>query len=119
MKVRMENIGRGWYRNQPFDMNFTSLESFKDWIFSRDGVYDKWDGTPRSFFPTREDTYSASIHVENEYVSMIEIHQIETDEGILLSDGTYTAGQKHCNPKIRQFYRECDEKLKESKFNFV
>ena len=119
MKVRMTMVGRGWCRDQQIDKYFSSLEDFKDWIFNIDGVYAKWDESYRTYFPTREDFFCAHIHTNDQYVSGIEIHQIETDGGLLLSDGTYTAYQKHCSPVIRQFYAECEEKLKSPRFNFV
>ena len=121
MRVRMTMVGRGWCRDQQLDKDFPSLEAFKNWIFNTDGVYEKWysDGRNMTFFPLRDDLFCASIHTDNQYVSCIEIHQIETSDGILLSDGTYTDHQKHCSPVIRQFYAECDEKLKSPRFNFA
>ena len=121
MRVRMTKVGRGWCSDQPYEINFSGLEALKNWIFNVDGVYEKYslDGDYITTFCTRDDFCFAHVHTDNQYVSCFEIHQIETDEGILFSDGTYTARQRHCNPRIKQFFKECDEKLKAPKFNFV
>ena len=48
------------------------------------------------------------------------IKQIEDNHrGILFSDGTFTAGRKHCTSDVRKWLAECEERRKNPFFNFA
>ena len=53
---------------------------------------------------------------ESEYIW---IHQISNEKGILFSDGTYTAGQKHWNESVKAWLARCIERKKNPTFTFV
>lgn len=47
------------------------------------------------------------------------IHQIESENGIIFSDGKYTKNEKFCSKKVEEWLVECDKKQKASKPKFV
>lgn len=47
------------------------------------------------------------------------IRQIESDQGIIFSDGTFTAGQSHWNEEVKSWLTHCEERRKSPTFNFV
>ena len=61
------------------------------------------------------------ISVQPEHGSYVYwIKQIEEDHsGILFSDGTFTAGQKHCTKRLQEWLAECERRKKNPTFNFA
>lgn len=47
------------------------------------------------------------------------IKQIESEHGIIFSDGTFTAGQKHWSDSVKTWLCHCEERRKEPKFTFA
>lgn len=47
------------------------------------------------------------------------VRLIQSDQGIIFSDGTFTAGQKHWSTQVRDWLIHCEERRKAPQFNFV
>lgn len=102
---------------------FQDLDAFADWIFGQMQVnYSDKDGSFALWFPKCDDIrWLSYIKVIPEYNGpSLWIKQIEDDSrGILFSDGTFTAGQKHCTRDVREWLAKCEERRKHPVFHFA
>lgn len=103
---------------------FSSLEELEEWIFGQ--MKRAYNDSFAMFFPTPE--ILERIHSDGP--GRIEfqpemggadfwIHKIESYDGIIFSDGVYTAKQKHWSMEMKDWLRHCDKKKRDPKFNFV
>ncbi len=111
------------YRQTEKKEHFIDLGKLADWIFGQMQVdYTKEDNRYALYFPKCE----AAGRVERISVTpsywgpTLWIKLIEDDcRGILFSDGTFTAGQKHCIGTVRRWLAECEERRKHPVFDFA
>lgn len=102
---------------------FNDLDGLADWIFSQMKVdYSSVDNRFALSFPkcdTADKIYEITVRPEYGGPTLW-IKQIEDDHrGILFSDGTFTAGRKHCTSNVRKWLAECEERRKNPFFNFA
>lgn len=102
--------------------SFYSLSELENWMF--DSIKRSYKNALR--FPTPEAvSYVKSdgpwrIEVAPSPTSeLIWIHLIETDGGIIFSDGEMTDKQKHWSKEVKKWLIHCEERKNKPKFNFV
>lgn len=111
------------YHKKELRENCKDLKELGDWIFNQMRVdYSSEHGKRLLSFPkcdTERGIYEISVMPE--YGGCVFwIKQIEDDRsGILFSDGTFTAGQKHCTKMVREWLVECERRKKNPTFNFA
>lgn len=47
------------------------------------------------------------------------IHQIESNDGIIFSDGRFTSRQKHWSKSVQDWLIRCEQRRRQPKFNFA
>lgn len=102
---------------------FGGLGELEDWIFDQMRVdYTSEAGKNMLSFP-KCDTGSSihEISVRPEYGGYVfSIRLIEDgDSGIIFSDGTFTAGQKHCTKAVREWLAGCRDRKENPTFHFA
>lgn len=111
------------YHKKELREQFRSLKELEDWIFGQMRVdYSSEYGRDFLNFPecdVEKHIYRISVQPEcGGYVYWIK--QIEDDRsGIIFSDGTFTAGQKHCTKGVREWLAGCEERKKHPTFRFA
>ena len=111
------------YHKKELREQFRSLKELEDWIFGQMRVdYSSEYGRDFLNFPecdVEKHIYRISVQPEcGGYVYWIK--QIEDDRsGIIFSDGTFTAGQKHCTKGVREWLARCEERKKNPTFRFA
>lgn len=102
---------------------FADLDALADWIFGQMQVnYSDKDGSFALWFPKCDDIrWLSYIKVIPEYNGpSLWIKQIEDDSRrILFSDGTFTAGQKHCTRNVREWLAKCENRKNNPTFRFA
>lgn len=102
---------------------FGNLKGLEEWIFEQMRVnYAAEWGKDYLSFPkcdTCDRIYEISVRPEQGgYVFWIKM--IEDEElGIIFSDGTFTAGQKHCTKTVREWLAECEVRKNNPVFHFA
>ena len=93
--------------------SFMSLDALKQWILDSMHVSNLKDwisfGSNPVFFRMQPDGPGWSY----------KIHLIEDKDGIIFSDGQYTAGQRHIADCMKQWLDDFKQELEAPKFNFV
>lgn len=111
------------YHKKELRERFRDLEELADWIFNQMRVdYTSEHGRNLLSFPkcdTNDRIYKISVRPEcGSYEFWIK--QIEDEySGIIFSDGTFTAGQKHCTKAVREWLTKCENRKKSPTFNFA
>lgn len=111
------------YHKKELRERFRSLDELADWIFNQMRAdYTSERGKYLLSFPkcdTDKGIYRISVMPEyGEYEFWI--NQIEEeDAGIIFSDGTFTAGRKHCTKRVREWLAGCEERKKNPTFHFA
>lgn len=111
------------YHKKELRERFGGLEELADWIFNQMRVdYTSESGRDLLSFPkcdTNDRIYEISVRPERgSYVFWIK--QIEDENsGIIFSDGTFTAGKKHCTKTVREWLARCEIRKKNPTFNFA
>lgn len=108
--------------------SFYSLKDVENWMFDmmkRDYVNDDW----AMRFPTQESVKRVQrlggsglwgIEFRPEIGGVTYwIHQMETNDGIIFTDGKYTSRQKHWNKEVREWIDHCEERRIKPKFIFA
>ncbi len=68
---------------------------------------------------TNDRIYEISARPERGgYVFWIKLIEDE-ESGIIFSDGTFTAGQRHCTNAVREWLAECEVRKKNPVFHFA
>lgn len=95
-----------------------SLKELENRIFEKiEFDYTKKENRHKIFFPTE---CPSTIVIDPAITHpLIWIHQIEDVKGIIFSDGTYTAGQKHWSKEVKEWLKHCKNRIENPKFNFV
>ena len=122
IRVRIIQYWNDNHKNE-LEERFRDLEELADWMFSRMRVdYTSEYGRNLLSFPKCDvDERIYSISVRPDYGSYVFwIKQIEDEHsGIIFSDGTFTAGQKHCTKAVREWLARCEKRKKNPTFNFA
>lgn len=111
------------YHKKELKENFKGLRELEEWIFEQMRVnYSSEYGARLLSFPkcdVKDRIYR--ISVQPEYGSHVFwIKQIEDDySGIIFSDGTFTAGQKHCTKLVRGWLAGCEKRKNAPTFRFA
>jgi len=111
------------YHKKELRERFGGLEELADWIFNQMRVdYTSERGKDLLSFPkcdTNDRIYEISVRPEyGGHVFWIK--QIEDeDSGIIFSDGTFTAGRKHCTKAVREWLARCEVRKKSPTFKFA
>lgn len=111
------------YHKKGLRERFENLAALADWIFSQMQVdYSQKNGRDFLSFPrcrTVTEIYEISVR-PNYGGHVFWIKQIEDDyRGILFSDGTFTAGQKHCTKDVREWLADCEKRKQNPAFRFA
>lgn len=120
--VRMIQYWNDYHKKEIME-RFQDLKELEEWIFGQMRVdYSSEHGRNLLSFPRCDvegNIYRISVQPEHgSYVYWIK--QIEEDHsGILFSDGTFTAGQKHCTKRLQEWLAECERRKKNPTFNFA
>lgn len=111
------------FRQREYEEYFDGLRDLAEWIFRRmKADYSGRHGKRLLSFPEcSTDDRISEIWFRPEYAAhAFLIKQIEdVNLGILFSDGTYTAGQKHCTREVRLWLAECRKRQENPVFNFA
>ncbi|MCM1500258.1 MAG: hypothetical protein NC124_17485 [Clostridium sp.] len=111
------------YHKKELQERFRDLEELADWIFKQmKADYSSEHGRNLLSFPkcdTKDGIYEISVRPEcGGHVFWIK--QIEDEcSGIIFSDGTFTAGQKHCTRAVREWLTRCENRKEKPTFNFA
>lgn len=124
IRIKYERYWNDLRRENNLTKTFYGLKELEDWLFNNaqfSTIYKKID----VYFPVTEPTSWKS----NPEPSRIEstdndgwstwVHVIENDNGIIFSDGKYTAWQKHWNDEVKAWLKHCGERATKPRFNFV
>ncbi|MCM1221619.1 MAG: hypothetical protein NC548_44790 [Lachnospiraceae bacterium] len=111
------------YHKKELREHFGSLEGLEEWIFDQMRVdYASEQGRGYLSFPrcdTSDRIYRISVRPERGghvfWIKMIE----DEESGIIFSDGTFTAGQKHCTKAVRKWLAGCEDRKKKPVFRFA
>ena len=120
--VRMIQYWNDYHKKEVME-HFKSLKELEDWIFGQMRVdYSSEHGAGLLSFPkcdVKDRIYRISVRPE--YGGCVYwIKQIEDDgSGIIFSDGTFTAGQKHCTKAVREWLAGCERRKRNPTFNFA
>lgn len=111
------------YHKKELRERFGGLGELADWIFAQMRVdYTSESGKNMLSFPkcdTGSSIYEISVRPEyGGYVFWIKLIEDE-DSGIIFSDGTFTAGQKHCTKAVREWLAGCEDRRKNPTFHFA
>lgn len=115
-KIKYEEYHNDYDRKN-HEKKFLYLSDLEEWIFGqmqRDYTKDRMV----LYFPGKD----IGGRVEFQPVcggATFWIHLIEDNDGILFSDGTYTAGQKFTHGDIQEWFDHCRERQEHPKFRFV
>lgn len=105
-----------------FEMRFRTLDDIFEYMKKI-----SYNFTKDSFFPTNINNregfewvsrISCYGYDDNRYPDLW-IYKIEDEEGIVFSNGRYTAGQKHCSKKVKEWLEKCNEMTKKKEYVFV
>ncbi len=122
IKVRMIQYWNDYHKKEVKE-HFNGLKELEEWIFGQMCVdYSSKHGSGLLFFPkcdVRERILRISVQPEHgSHVFWIKL--IEDDySGILFSDGTFTAGQKHCTKMVRKWLAGCERRKNAPTFYFA
>jgi hypothetical protein len=102
---------------------FSNLTGVEDWLFNT--AMRSSRGYENLYFPKTEPTSwkkipePSRIETRDSNDWSIWIHRIDSDNGIIFSDGKYTCGIKHWNNEVKEWLKHCDERKANPKFNFA
>lgn len=111
------------YHKKELREQFRDLKELEDWIFGQMRVdYSSEHGRNLLSFPkcdTERWIYQISVRPEyGGYVYWIKLIE-DRDMGIVFSDGTFTAGQKHCTRAVREWLAGCEARKRNPTFHFA
>lgn len=123
LRVRYE---RYWndYRRKDEVKTFADLDELADWMFNQ--MQQDYTNQSTMSFPTPKKV--ASIGETGPWTiefrpvwgeEIIWIHQIESNDGIIFSDGRFTSRQKHWSKSVQDWLIRCEQRRRQPKFNFA
>ena len=123
LKIRYERYLNDYHRRNE-SRTFSTLHGLEEWMF--DQMQQNYTRGFAMCFPTPEK--AARIGERGPWrieftpvrgSETIFIHQIESFDGILFSDGVFTAGQKYWSVEIQDWLVHCEERRKNPRFSFA
>lgn len=112
LKVKIEEYHND-YNFRHFTQNFNSLKELQAWIMSQMHVTE-----PKDWISFSTDVIYLRIQPDGPGWSR-KIHLIEDEDGIIFSDGQFTAGQRHAARCVVEWLKEFRCELDCPVFNFV
>jgi hypothetical protein len=124
LKIRMERHLNSCFHRED-TRTFDTFAELEEWIF--DQMQQDYTGYKMTLrFPTSEiaqcfhDDGPCRIEIHpTPDGEQLWIHQIETPEGIIFSDGRYTAGKKFWTQEVQTWLTHCEQRRLNPQFNFV
>ena len=113
------------YNRKSETKTFTSLTELENWIFGQmqqnysRNRYAMWFPLPESVKKYKRDGPGSIEFRPCCGGEDILIHQIESNDGIIFSDGRFTSGQKHWTIDVQNWLVHCEQRRKSPKFNFA
>ena len=98
-------------------ITFNSMNEFQDWMFNQMRISYK-----NTNFPTKKrdsDGYLQSIRITISSGHSYYINLVETEEGIIFSDGKYTNNKQHISKLMSEFNEKCKKRANNPQFNFI
>lgn len=111
------------YHKRDLREQFRNLKELEDWIFGQMRMdYSSKAGANLLSFPECDAEcriYRISVRPEyGGYVYWIKLIE-DRDIGIVFSDGSFTAGQKHCTREVREWLAGCEARKMNPTFRFA
>lgn len=111
------------YNQRERKEKFQSLDALADWIFGQMCVnYSDPYGSHALSFPSCKDERNiyriSMMPTATEQTLWIKLIG-DDSRGILFSDGTFTAGRKHCTRDVKEWLAKCEERRKHPVFPFA
>lgn len=105
--------------------SFADLIELESWMFGQ-MQQDYSGGKGTMFFPTPRKMKRIGEHGPR-YIELrpvygeeqIWIHQIESPNGIIFSDGRFTSGKKYWTGEVQEWLMHCEQRRKNPQFNFA
>lgn len=124
LKIRMERHLNSCFHRED-TRTFDTFAELEEWIF--DQMQQDYTGYKMTLrFPTSEiaqcfhDDGPCRIEIHpTPDGEQLWIHQIETPEGIIFSDGRYTAGKKFWTQEVQAWLTHCEQRRRVPQFNFA
>lgn len=123
LKVKYEQYWNDHHRKTE-EKSFSSLSELEEWMF---GQMQRDYTKPHAMsFPVPEAV--ERIHADGPWAAEFQpacgsetfwVRYIEDETGIIFSDGTFTAGQKHWSGQAKSWLEHCESRRKAPKFNFA
>lgn len=124
IKIKYEKYYNDSKKNY-YEKEFSSLAQLEEWIFQQIEQIKQNYSYP-DFLICFPDLNSQNKTINITLIKdspSIWIHQIENEQGILLSDGKYTAGRNHMSNQVKEWCSHCRKRLiaspSETQFKFV
>ena len=124
LNVKLERYLNTFWRKDEAK-SFASLSELENWIFDQ-MQQDYSRNTWAMSFPTPAS--ARNIHADGPWAikfqpipgeTTISIHQIESSEGIIFSDGRRTAGRKYWTDEVQAWLTHCEQRRRVPQFNFA
>lgn len=112
------------YRRENGTKSFKGLNELEEWIFGQ--MQQDYRKNATIIFPNPK--WAEQIGENGPWAIQFRpvlggdlwyIHQIESSNGIIFSDGTFTARQKFWTKEVQDWLVRCKERQKDPKFNFA
>ena len=124
LKIRMERHLNSCFHRED-TRTFDTFAELEEWIF--DQMQQDYTGCKMTLrFPTSEiaqcfhDNGPCRIEIHpTPDGEQLWIHQIETPEGIIFSDGRYTAGKKFWTQEVQTWLTHCEQRRLNPQFNLL
>lgn len=119
LTVRMIQYWNDYHKKEQKEQ-FENLDRLADWIFEQMRVdYSSEYGRNLLCFPSEDQIHRISVQPEyGSYVYWIGLIQ-DSNSGIIFSDGTFTAGRKHCTRAVWDWLAKCERRKRNPQFDFA
>ena len=124
LRVKYERYLNDYFRKDE-TKSFADLTALENWMF--DQMQQDYSGDEGAMsFPTPKK--AARIHADGPWgielrpvygEAQIWIHQIESDAGIIFTDGRFTSRRKYWTDEVQDWLVHCEQRRKNPQFNFV
>lgn len=116
LKVYGERYVNDWNRRDVV-YEFAGLDELEEWLFDQsDDMY--FSVYKKGRYPVYKDLPFA-ITVSLNHDVILRIHRIDSEDGIIFSDGVRTKGKKHWSKKVEVWCKHCDERWSNPTFTFA
>lgn len=123
LRVRYERYWNDYHRKDEVK-TFADLDELADWMFNQ--MQQDYTNQSAMSFPTPKEV--ASIGEAGPWTiefrpvwgeEIIWVRLIESNDGIIFSDGRFTARQKHWSKAVQDWLIRCEQRRCQPKFNFA